>query len=150
MKIIELKNNKTLLKEYVKLCNLEWGTKKSLLEMNLYIEKKVNKILEDDKVISVQALVNNDDLIGFISLFKYDGDEKRDLTPWYATMFVKDKYRKKGYSKILNDAIIKKAKELKYSKVYLKSNLVNYYEKIGAKYIENLNNGEKLYYIDLE
>jgi N-acetylglutamate synthase-like GNAT family acetyltransferase len=150
MKIIELKNNKTLLKEYVKLCNLEWGTKKSLLEMNLYIEKKVNKILEDDKVISVQALVNNDELIGFISLFKYDGDEKRDLTPWYATMFVKDKYRKKGYSKILNDAIIKKAKELKYSKVYLKSNLVNYYEKIGAKYIENLNNGEKLYYIDLE
>lgn len=150
MKIIELKNNKTLLKEYVKLCNLEWGTKKSLLEMNLYIEKKVNKILEDDKVISVQALVNNDELIGFISLFKYDGDEKRDLTPWYATIFVKDKYRKKGYSKILNDAIIKKAKELKYSKVYLKSNLVNYYEKIGAKYIENLNNGEKLYYIDLE
>lgn len=150
MKIIELKNNKTLLKEYVKLCNLEWGTKKSLLEMNLYIEKKVNKILEDDKVISVQALVNNDELIGFISLFKYDGDERRDLTPWYATMFVKDKYRNKGYSKILNDAIIKKAKELNYSKVYLKSNLVNYYEKFGAKYIENLNNGEKLYYIDLE
>lgn len=150
MKIIELKNNKTLLKEYVKLCNLEWGTEKSLLEMNLYIEKKVNKILEDDKVISVQALVNNDELIGFISLFKYDGDERRDLTPWYATMFVKDKYRKKGYSKILNDAIIKKAKELNYSKVYLKSNLVNYYEKFGAKYSENLNNGEKLYYIDLE
>ncbi len=150
MKIIELKNNKTLLKEYVKLCNLEWGTKKSLLEMNLYIEKKVNKILEDDKVISVQALVNNDELIGFISLFKYDGDEKRDLTPWYATMFVKGKYRKKGYSKILNDVIIKKAKELNYSKVYLKSNLVNYYEKFGAKYIEKLNNGEKLYYIDLE
>ena len=96
------------------------------------------------------VIVNNDELIGFISLFKYDGDEKRDLTPWYATMFVKDKYRKKGYSKILNDAIIKKAKELNYSKVYLKSNLVNYYEKFGAKYIENLNNGEKLYYIDLE
>ena len=150
MKIIELKNNKTLLKEYVKLCNWEWGTKKSLLEMNLYIEKKVNKILKDDKVISVQALVNNDELIGFISLFKYDGDEKRDLTPWYATTFVKDKYRNKGYSKILNDAIIKKAKKLNYSKVYLKSNLVNYYEKFGAKYIENLNNGEKLYYIDLE
>lgn len=118
--------------------------------MNLYIEKKVNKILKDDKVISVQALVNNDELIGFISLFKYDGDEKRDLTPWYATTFVKDKYRNKGYSKILNDAIIKKVKKLNYSKVYLKSNLVNYYEKFGAKYIENLNNGEKLYYIDLE
>lgn len=28
MKIIELKNNKTLLKEYVKLCNSEWVLKK--------------------------------------------------------------------------------------------------------------------------
>ncbi len=99
MKIIELKNNKTLLKEYVKLCNLEWGTKKKFIRNELIYRKKVNKILEDDKVISVQALVNNDELIGFISLFKYDGDEKRDLTPWYATMFVKDKYRKKGIQK---------------------------------------------------
>ena len=35
------------------------------------------------------------------------------------------------------------------NKVYLKSNLINYYEKIGAKFIEKLKNGESLYYIDL-
>ena len=34
-------------------------------------------------------------------------------------------------------------------KVYLKTNLVNYYEKFGAKYIGKLNNGEKLYYFKL-
>ena len=45
-------------------------------------------------------------MIGFISLFKYDGDERRDLTPWYATMYVKKEYRGKGYSKLLNDALI--------------------------------------------
>ena len=54
-----------------------------------------------------------------------------------------------GYSKILNDALLKKAKNIGYKKVYLKSNLINYYEKYGARYIEKLDNGEILYYIDL-
>lgn len=37
-----------------------------------------------------------------------------------------------------------------FDKVYLKSELKNYYEKFGAKYIEDLSNGKKLYYIDLK
>ena len=65
------------------------------------------------------------------------------------TMYVKDEYRGLGYSKMLNKAILKEAKFFKYNKVYLKSNLINYYEKIGAKFIEKLKNGESLYYIDL-
>ena len=117
--------------------------------MNEYIDSKIRKILSGDKVISILGLVE-DELIGFISLFKYDGDERRDLTPWYATMYVKQKYRKMGYSKILNDALIEESKRLGYDKLYLKSELNNYYEKFGAQYIETLNNGEKLFYIDLK
>ena len=64
-------------------------------------------------------------------------------------MFVKKEYRGKGYSKILNSAILKEAKQRGFNKVYLKSDLKNYYEKFGAVYMENLKNGEKLYYIDL-
>lgn len=48
----------------------------------------------------------------------------------------KKEFRGKGYSEILNDAILKEAKELGYNKVYLKSDLINYYEKFGAKYLE--------------
>ena len=87
-------------------------------------------------------------LIGFISIFQNDCDECINLTPWYATMYVKEQYREKVYSKILNDAIIKEAKKLGYNRIYLKTSLTNYYEKFGAKYIENLDCGEKLYYID--
>ena len=61
----------------------------------------------------------------------------------------KKEYRGKGYSKLLNGAILNKAKNLGYDKVYLKSNLINYYEKFGAKYIEKLNNGENLYFINI-
>ena len=64
-------------------------------------------------------------------------------------MFVKEEYRGKGYSKLLNDAILKEAKKRGFKKIYLKSDLKNYYEKFGAKQIGLLENGEKLYFIDL-
>ena len=64
-------------------------------------------------------------------------------------MYVLKEYRSKGYSKILNNAILNEAKLLGYKKIYLKTELVNYYEKFGAIYIENLNDKEKLYYIEL-
>ena len=142
---INLKDSKKYLEDYVRLCSLEWGSPKSDDE----VKEKVSSILSGDKVISVLGLVDDDTLIGFISLFKYDGDERRDLSPWYATMYVKNEFRGKGYSKLLNDAIINEARNLGYSKIYLKTDLVNYYEKFGAKYLEDLECGEKLYYIEL-
>lgn len=149
MEIVSIKDNDVFLEEYIRLCSLEWGTLKSDDEMKLYIIDKRKKIHSEDKVISILGLIDNNKLIGFISLFKYDGDYRRDLTPWYATMYVKNEYRGKGYSKKLNDAILKEARTLGYTKVYLKTELENYYEKFGAIFIENLTNDEKLYYIPL-
>ena len=149
MGIIDIKDDDKYLEEYIKLCCLEWGSSKSTEQMEQYIMEKKKKILTGDKVLKVLGLIKNNNLIGFISLFKYDGDERRDLTPWYATMYIKKEYRGKGYSKILNNAILKEADKLGYKKVYLKTNLINYYEKFGAQYIEKMSNGDQLYYYDL-
>lgn len=147
MKIINIVDTKYF-KEYIKLCYLEWSSKK--MSFNEYLEYKLNKINNENQIIFVLGLIDKNKLLGFISLFKTDGDERTDLTPWYATMYVKKEYRLNGYSKLLNNALLEKTKELGYSKVYLKSDLVNYYEKYGAKYFDKLKNDEKLYYIDLE
>lgn len=149
MKIINIKDNIEYLKEYCKLCSIEWSFKKSNKEMEQYIANKILRINNEDRVILILGLIDNDKLLGFISLFKYDGDERMDLSPWYATMYVKEKYRGLGYSKLLNDKLLEETKKLGFNKIYLKTNLVNYYEKFGAKYIETLNNKERLYYIDL-
>lgn len=147
MEIINIKDNSHYLEEYCRLCSLEWGSSKTDKELDLYVKNKIIKIQNEDKVISILGLVDNN-LVGFISLFRYDGDERRDLTPWYATMYVKKEYRGMGYSKILNNAIIEEAKRIGYKRVYLKTDLNNYYEKFGAIYIDTLSNNEKLYYID--
>ena len=94
-------------------------------------------------------LLANDSLIGFISIFPTDSKERKNLSPWYSTMYVKEKYRGKGYSKILHKAIIKEAKKRGFKKIYLKTSLTNYYEKFGAIFLETLSNGEKLYYFSL-
>ena len=149
MDIINIKDNDRYLTEYIKMCNLEWGTIKTKEELDKYIIEKKHTIDNEDKVISVLGLIDNNIMVGFISLFKYDGDLRRDLTPWYATMYVKEENRGKGYSKLLNDALLKEAQDLGYDKVYLKTELNNYYEKFGAIFIEDLNEKEKLYYISL-
>lgn len=151
MDIIDLKNNKDYLREYIELCSKEWGTPCDEIKFKTKVDKKLEEILSDknDKLISALGLIDKNFLIGFISLLRTDGNERIDLTPWYATMYVKEEYRGNGYSRILNKAILIKAKELGYKKVYLKTTLLNYYEKFGAKNFGKLNNGENLYYIEL-
>ena len=149
MKIVSIKENDRFLTEYIKLCSYEWGDKKNKEQLEKYITEKKEKILKEDKVISVLGLIDNDKMLGFISLFKYDGDERKDLSPWYATMYVKKEYRGLGYSKLLHDSILKEAYRLGYSRIYLKSNLVNYYEKFGAKFLEKMTTDKNLYYFEV-
>lgn len=147
MEIINITNNTKYLKEYIALCYLEWSEKEK--ELTEYIDYKLRKLKIENNIILILGLVDHNKLVGFISLLKKDGDCEVKLTPWYATMYVKKEYRGRGYSRILNDALLEKSKRLGYTKVYLKSNLINYYEKFGAIYIKKLENGESLYYIDL-
>ena len=114
------------------------------------LKEKINKITADlaRNDYCKLILLDNDKLVGFVSIFPTDGDEEKHLTPWYATMYIKKEYRRQGYSKILNEAVLKEAKRREFNKLYLKTTLNNYYEKLGAKYKKTLKNGEKLYYIE--
>ena len=150
--IYNLAKKRKYIKEIATLTQKEWGEKNlSDKDFNSKVKLKISKIKSNLNNPNYCKLILLDDetLIGFISIFPNDCDEKPELSPWYATMYVKEEYRKKGYSKILNNAIIAEARKRNFSKLYLKSDLENYYEKFGAKYIENLQNGEKLYYIDI-
>ena len=152
LKIYNIKDKPEYIEEVAILTQNEWGSKTNTdEEYKAKISKKINKILSllDNTSYCKLILLEDTTLIGFISIFPEDGDDRKDLTPWYATMFVKKEFRGKGYSKILNDAILKEAKNRGFKEIYLKTTLNNYYEKFGAVYIKDLHNNEKLYKIDL-
>lgn len=152
LKIFNIIEKQEYLLEVAKLTQKEWGQKNLSDEVfDLKVKSKISKIKSNFNNPNYCKLILLDDdiLIGFISIFPTDGDERVDLSPWYSTMYVKVEYRGRGYSKILNNAILSEAKKRNFTRLYLKSSLENYYEKFGAKYLDILKNGEKLYYIDV-
>lgn len=150
IQIFNLKEKEEYIKEVAILEYEEWAEKPEKNKTER-IERKTNRIKNnlDNKEFCKLILLKNKELIGFISIFPNDCDECPGLTPWYATMYVKKKYRGKGYSKILNEALLKEAKKRGYKEIFLKTELNNYYEKFGATYIRKLQTGEKLYKIEL-
>lgn len=150
MKIYNLIDKIEYIKEVATLEYEEWATNPDIDKENR-INQKIDKIkanLSKNNFCKL-ILLDNNQLIGFISLFPNDCKYCKELTPWYATMYVKKEYRHQGYSKILNDAILKEAKKRNYQKIYLKTTLTNYYEKFGATLLKQLPNGEKIYQITL-
>ena len=152
LKIYNITEKQEFLREVAELTQKEWGSKTiSEEEFEVKINKKISKIIDNfnNPFYCKLVLLDNNVLIGFISIFPTDGEERKDLSPWYATMYVKEEFRGNGYSKILNNAILEEAKKRGFKKLYLKTNLIKYYEKFGAIYLETLNNGEKLYYFSI-
>lgn len=152
LKIYNIQEKQEFLTEVAILTQKEWGDKtNSEEEFESKINKKIYKIINNfsNPLYCKLLLLDDNILIGFISIFPTDGDERKDLSPWYATMYVKEEFRGKGYSKILNTAILEEAKKRGFKKLYLKTDLINYYEKFGAIFLENLTSGEKLYYFSI-
>lgn len=91
---------------------------KSKKEFEKKIQNKIQKIKDNfnNKYYCKLILLNDNKLIGFISIFPHDCEERKELFLWYATMFVKEKHREKEYSKILNKAILDEAKRRKIGK----------------------------------
>lgn len=144
MEIFDLKDKQEFMYEVMELELLEWSDE--VVDKEDRISKKIdkyNKFVNENNFCKL-ILVDENSLIGFISLFPFDGDEEKELTPWYATMFVKKEYRGKGYSKLLNDAILDVARNRGFKEVYLKTELINYYEKFGAIPVKILSTGEQL------
>lgn len=90
MKIYNLLDKSEFLNEVAVLEYEEWADNKEFDREKRLKKKKeqINKNLSKKDFCKL-ILAEEDELVGFISLFPFDGTECIDLTPWYATMYVK-------------------------------------------------------------
>lgn len=150
MRVFDLKDKLEYLDEVVNLEHDEWGDNPDYdRERRINNKKKVIMDNFSNKSFCKLILLDKNILIGFISLFPNDSDECPEYSPWYATMYVKKEYRGMGYSRILNDALLKEARSRGFKEIFLKSTLKNYYEKFGAVFIKNIKDDENLFKIIL-
>ena len=135
LKIYNILEKMKFLKEVATLEYEEWADKPEE-DKEARIKGKIEKIKIKlkGKDFCKLILLDDDKLIGFISIFPQDCDECPKLSPWYA--------------KILDDAILKEARKRGYKEIYLKTMLNDYYEKFGAIFVKKISE-EKIYKFEL-
>ena len=142
MQLIKItKSNIEFLDDVMDLIYDEWGKSFSCSK-----EEKLNKlktpILDGNDFPHAYLLKNHDnDNIGSFLILEHELKDS-DLSPWLACVVINKKYRGQGYGSVLLNHI-KTTIEENFSKIYLTTELVGFYEKIGFKLIKLIDNNGK-------
>jgi N-acetylglutamate synthase-like GNAT family acetyltransferase len=80
-------------------------------------------------------LIDNDKIIGCVGLVTNDFISCMDLWPWLCALYIEDEYRGNAYGNLLIARLKKDAVNAGFSKVYLSTDHIGYYEKYGFEYI---------------
>ncbi len=123
-----------------------WGIKKGLTISEI---DKIYRYNKDAFKPVIYGLIIKEDLVGVIELNEHDGIIDKEYRPFIANVYIKEKYRGLGYTKILINDIVEIVKKMGFKDVYLHTKHENYYEKFGFHYIGlgNSNHGPKRIFV---
>ena len=109
-----------------------------------HIEYRTRNALKRNDIPQTLIAVYDGKLVGTVSIWNNDLKSRQDLRPWLSALFVKKEYRNNGIGTALQKAVIEEVKKLEYSTLYLITDLNNYYEQMGWKFLEKapLENGK--------
>lgn len=133
MQIKTITKDNRYFKEFINFCYKWFGEEKSLS-----IEEIRKNYPLDDNLPKIRVLIINDTLIGFYEINEKDNIDDEEYKPYLATVYVREEYRKRGYSTILINDAIKYAESLGYKDLYLHSRIENYYEKYGFEFLKEV------------
>ena len=133
--IVELSHRPDLVSSAVNFFWTCWGNENNF---KFYEDCIINSI---DVNISLPkfylALDHTDTIIGTYALLTNDLISRQDLMPWLACLFMKEDYRNKGIAGSLLDHGLNEAKMKGFQKLYLYTDLENFYERKGWKHMCN-------------
>lgn len=103
----------------------------------------IAKVLQENKLTEWEAFfaaVDNQTIIGCCSFLKEDYYPDNKYMPWISSIFVTESARGKKVSHQMIQAVLTYAKEQKFSRVYIPSDMTGFYEKCGFTPIDTLKN----------
>ena len=152
VEVVNLIDNQQYLEEVSKWIWQEWSKEHGAkLEDIIYRSKHS---INANNVPQMYIAKYKNEVIGVVSIWTNDLTARQDLSPWMATLYVKQEFRKMGVGKKLQYKCIQEAKKMKYKNLYLITDHENYYEKTGWKLLEKAPLGDgnytKIYQYNLE
>ena len=126
----------------------QWGDESN---RNFYVDSIKHSSITG--IPSFYIALKDNEIVASYSLMMNDMISRQDLTPWFACLLVSPEERGVKLGAVLQRHAIKRAKRKGYKKLYLITNLDNYYENNGWEYFAKgyLESGKekKLYQISL-
>ena len=86
------------------------------------------------------AAMEDDKIVGMVTIMKSDYYPLPEVYPWISTLFVSEEYRGHRISEKLIDFANEYAKKIGFDKTYIPSEHVGLYEKYGYTYIKDIVN----------
>ena len=105
--------------------------------------KHVAGMLRENRLSDWEAFfvaVDRDRIIGYCSFLKEDYYPENRYSPWISSIFVEEGARGKRVSHRMIEAAVAYAKEHGFSRVYIPSDMSEFYEKCGFAPIDSLKN----------
>lgn len=128
MELLSLREHPELLEQFIAWFQARWATENSRMVYRDCMER----CLESAAPLPQWYLLEEDgDVAGGAGLIANDFISRQDLWPWLCALYVEPEFRCRGCGGQLIEAACQAAAELGYSKVYLCTDHVGYYERYG-------------------
>lgn len=132
MEIFELSEKPKLIEESINYFWKSWGNENNF---NFYHNCIENSLSNKDSLPIFFIGMEHDKIVASYALLVNDIISRQDLCPWFACLHVKEDKRNRGYGEQLLKHGLNKSNLLGYDKLFLSTDLVNYYEKKGWQHI---------------
>lgn len=152
VKIVHLADAPEYMEEVSRWLWLEWAKADGYsLEEIIY---RTRYACQRDTIPQMLVAVREGRPVGVVSLWLNDLKTRQDLSPWMATLYVKDEERNRHIGQKLQQASIEAVRALgRYPCLYLVTKLEGYYEKTGWVFVDKAPAGqgtfERIYRYDL-
>lgn len=130
--IIDIRDKKELFNEAVNYFWKQWGSDSNY---NFYKDCMEQSCITGEDVPRFYILIDSDRIIGAYALLRSDLNSRQDLTPWLACLYVEPGHRGKGIGALLQNHALEESRRLGYKKLFLCTELTEYYESTEWRYI---------------
>lgn len=131
MRIISVRENPEYKDKIIQYFQNSW----SEIAPIIYEDCISHSINAKDSLPQWYVLENNNEIIGCAGLITNDFISRMDLYPWVCAIFIEEKHRGNNYSKLLIEKAREDSKKAGFQNLYLCTDHIGFYEKMGFKYI---------------
>lgn len=134
VKIIDVRDQIQLMDKAVDFFWKQWGAESNF---HFYRDCIVQSCQTESDVPRFYLAMDGETIIGSYALLRSDLNSRQDLTPWLACLFVEPDYRGRKIGDLLQNHAIQEARKKGYARLYLCTDLTDYYERTQWTYIGN-------------